>query len=287
MDGITAKDGHTFYSLLFHCERHDTMNTGTFINHCGAESVTLDELRSLPEPTPLSPTHFPIRHDKLVSTVKNQLIPAGYDIVREEYSLRQRDGHDDMFGIFEFASQDKTVSNVAAIRNSGSMHFLAQIGCGERVFVCDNMSFSAQIVVGRKHTRHIERDLPRLAGQAIAKLSAEFDTSAKRLEVYRECELSRAEVHDVMMRSMSMRSHGCPASQLKTWLDEYDHPRHDEFAGSSAWSVKNAFTEVAKRWNFAQVQSRTAVLTGILDQVVDLPAKIEAMTVDADSFVAA
>jgi hypothetical protein len=257
--------------------------TARFINHCGAETVTLADLRKLPDPKAMTETHFPIRHDLLIDTCKESLVPAGFEIVREEYSLRQESkgnrlqngtemGHDDMFGIMEFASTTTGFSRVAAIRNSGTMKFLAQLGCGERVFVCDNLCFSAQIVVGRKHTRFIERDLPVLAGKAIAKLSAQFEYSEKRIEVYKESPMSREAVHDVMVRTHLAGA--CAGNLIKPWLAEYVKPSHEEFEGENAWGLKNAFTEIAKRFSFEAMQTRTQTMQGLLDQAVDIDSRI-------------
>ena len=252
----------------------------TFINHCGAEVITLDELREQPNPEPLTETHFPIRHDLLIDTAKEALLPNGYEIVHEEYSLRKGacekgkgKGYDDMFGIMEFKSTTSDHSQLCGIRNSSTMNFLAQIGAGERVFVCDNLCFSAQIVVGRKHTRFIERDLPKLMGKAIGELGAQFAYAEQRVEIYKESPLSRSEVHDIMMETM--RAGGCPTSKLKPWLAEYDNPTHKEFERRDAWGLKNAFTEVAKGFGFEAMQKRTGILTGLLDQAVDIHSRVE------------
>lgn len=257
------------------------MSKATFINHCGADSITFDELKQLPDPVALTETHFPIRHDLLIETAKEHLIPSGYEIVREEYSLRQEEskkstsgkGFDDMFGIMEFKSRTSDHSQLCGIRNSSTMNFLAQIGAGERVFVCDNLSFSAQIVVGRKHTKNIERDLPKLMGKAVSELGAQFAYAEQRVEIYKESPLSRSEVHDIMM--MSMQEGGCPASKLPRWLAEFDKPTHAEFERRDAWGLKNAFTEIAKGMGFEAMQKRTGILTGVLDQAVDIHNRVD------------
>jgi len=279
------------------------MSKARFINHCGAEAITLDQLRALPNPQRMTETHYPIRHDLLIDTVKEALAPAGYKIHREEYSLQYNEAdraqpavwptegkewnasnataevpgarpNDNFFGIMEFKSESSEISRVAGIRNSGTKKFLAQLGCGERVFVCDNLCFSAQIIVGRKHTRFIERDLEKLTGNAIHELGAEFQYAEQRVEVYKERELTRMEVHDVMMQTM--RSGGCPTSKLQSWVNEFKTPTFEEFAGRSAWSLKNAFTELAKGFNHRDMTKRTGILTGVLDDCVDLRGTIEA-----------
>ena len=43
---------------------------------------------------------------------------------------------------------------------------------GSRVLICSNLAFSAEVVLSRKHTRFIGRDLPRLIGEMLGRLFA-------------------------------------------------------------------------------------------------------------------
>jgi hypothetical protein len=249
----------------------------TFINHCGAEPVTLDQLRTLADPVPFTSTHYPIRHDHFIDEMKRAMIPSGFEITREEYSLRQDaegdHGHDNMFGILEFQGTDDGIAHCAAVRNSGTQDFRAMLGCGGRVFVCDNLMFSAQIVVGRKHTRFIERDLPKLAGDAIRKMSLQFDYGDLRTKVYKESKLGQRSVNDLMIRTLN--AGGIPASQVPAWIKECAKPAHEEFGRGDAWSLLNCHTEIAKRWNFDTMQTRTQIVQGIIDQGLNLHEQIK------------
>ena len=51
------------------------------------------------------------------------------------------------------------------------MH-LAGLAVGAAVFVCDNLSFSGEVRLARKHTAHFERDLPQLVGRTIGSRQA-------------------------------------------------------------------------------------------------------------------
>ena len=42
---------------------------------------------------------------------------------------------------------------------------------GSAVFVCDNLAFSAEVTIARRHTRFIERDLPRIVHTAVGRLA--------------------------------------------------------------------------------------------------------------------
>ena len=64
----------------------------------------------------------------------------------------------------ELFSDDYSVSNsyryVIGMRNSNDMKFPAGLVIGIAPFVCDNLCFSGEVEVNRKHTVFIKRDLP-------------------------------------------------------------------------------------------------------------------------------
>ena len=243
----------------------------TLLNHCGASRVSLDQLNALADPEPWTDTHYPIRHDVFVDLAKDTLTRGGYRIKTEEYSLVQQEGtKDNMFGLITLENGHDDTGRVVGLRNSGSMHFLAQIGCGGHVFVCDNLVFSAQIIVGRKHTRRIMDDLPRLMTSAVVTLGDEFKRQEGRQEIYMEARITDEMAHDVMIETMNLRSpQGIPGSKMSAWVEEYRNPRHEQFEHGTAWGLQNAFTEVAKAWNFPTMQNRTEGLIKVMDEKLD------------------
>ena len=246
----------------------------TLLNHCGASRVSLDELNQLDSPVPYTDTHYPIRHDLFVDLAKDVLHEGGYRIKTEEYSLIQKEDTDNMFGLITLENGYDDAGRVVGLRNSGSMHFLAQLGAGDHVFVCDNLVFTAQIIVGRKHTKHIMRDLPNQMTHAVHRLGEEFRKQEGRREIYKETELSDANAHDIMIRTMELKKpQGIPGSKLSAWVNEYRNPSHEEFLYGTAWGLQNAFTEVAKDWGVATMQNRTEGLIRTLDGAIGFEEK--------------
>lgn len=242
----------------------------TLLNHCGASRISLDGLGALADPVPYTDTHYPIRHDVFVGLVKHGLSEAGYVIETEEYSLIQNETKDNMFGLITLENGCSEMGRVVGIRGSGSQHLQRELGCGGRVTVCDNLAFSAAIIVGRKHTKNIMNDLPALIASAIQTLGDEFKRQEGRREIYRETEISDAMAHDVMIRTMALpKPQGIPGSKMSEWVNEYRNPSHEEFRVGTAWGLQNAFTEVAKKWNFATMQNRTEGLIQVMDKMLD------------------
>ena len=86
---------------------------------------------------------------------------------------------------------------VLGLRNSHDKTFPAGIVAGASVFVCDNLSFSGEIKFARKHTRFIVRDLPQLVSRSIGLLLAKWHDQDKRIEAYKEAEITDTEAHDL------------------------------------------------------------------------------------------
>jgi len=242
--------------------------------HSGGIKVdSLADFASLKDPKPMGPKHYPTRHDWSFNEVIEGLVPQGWRIAWEQYVLHQdQDKNIDnafmLLGIGSTDMQGNDYERIIGARNSGTQHFSFQVGAGNRVFVCDNLAFSAEFVVGRKHTKNIMRDVPILMGSAMADISDAFMSQDRRIDLYKGIGLDRKDQHNIMMECV--RRGAVPPSQLKHWIGEVDSPAHEEFSDDSAWSFQNSFTELAKRWNFPVMQHRTQVLTGVMDRVLDI-----------------
>ena len=251
----------------------------TLISHSGAVEVTHDQLNRLEEPKPLTETHTPIHHGRFVSLVKQEIEKQGFEIIREEFSLRQgapemapngfraTNGFDDLFGLIKVKGTLEGVDHSIGVRGSNTMNFSRQLGAGNHVMVCDNLCFFAQVILGRKHTANIWNDLPDMVGVALNEIAVAFEYDKVRTEVYRNSRISDQKAHDVMMRSIQggNKDQQTPASKLGAWVNEWLNPSHDEFKPRNAWSLINAHTEVAKSWGFDSMAKRTEKVQGIMD----------------------
>src|SRR5262249_51585397 len=84
----------------------------------------------------------------------------GLHVVQEGHGL-WRDGQR-YFGLMEVrnGSNADDFGLVVGLRNSHDKSFPAALALGSRVFVCDNLAFSGEVKLSRKHTTYIWRDLP-------------------------------------------------------------------------------------------------------------------------------
>jgi hypothetical protein len=105
------------------------------------------------------------------------------------------------FGLLQVANgqEQADYSYVLGLRNSHDKRFPAGLVVGSAVFVCDNLAFSGEIKIARKHTRFIVRDLPGLVSGAVGQLSDRWHSQTYRIDAYRRHELTDVQAHDLVV----------------------------------------------------------------------------------------
>ncbi len=213
--------------------------------HCGGHRVELEQVAAVHTP-PATRTWQPIPHANLLTQVERSLEGKGLQIVQQAHALWGNG--DRYFGLMELAHTNASSDYglVLGLRNSHDKSTTASIALGSQVFVCDNLSFFGEVVLARKHTRFIERDLPGIVAQAIARLSDLRVTHDDRITGYKATCFSDPDVPDLMIRAVDDRV--LPVSYLPEVLQEWREPTHEEFRehGKSGWRLFNAFTEAMK-----------------------------------------
>ncbi len=119
------------------------------------------------------------------------------------------------------------------------------------------MCFGASTVITRRHTSGI--DLTGLISGALDTLVEEFITlelEADNLKLY-EIRPDAARIATVR----AAEAGAIPSCDIIEVLNEFEHPRHEEFAAPSRWSFLNAFTEVSKKYSPARADTCQRKLT--------------------------
>jgi len=234
------------------------------IVHCGSRHVDREQIESCTTPT-ATRTWTPIPHFGLLRQVEQTLFAAGLKTADQAHALSP--GGLRYFGLLEVTnghSRDD-YGLVLGLRNSHDKSFPAALAVGSCVFVCDNLAFSAEVVIARRHTRYIHRDLPGLVQRAVGRLGDLRQDQDRRIEAYRDKKLTDMRAHDLLVRSVDARV--LPVTALPTALAEWREPRHDEFAaeGKTAWRLFNGVTEAIKGRSLDALPRRTQALHGLLD----------------------
>ena len=96
---------------------------------------------------------------------------------------------------------DRFLIPAPGLRNSHDKTFPAGIVAGAQIFVCDNLRFSGEVKLARKHTIHIVRDLPRLVQSAVGQLMDRWHHQDTRLATYKLTEVEDQTAHDLVIRA--------------------------------------------------------------------------------------
>jgi hypothetical protein len=231
--------------------------------HVDAQFVSVDALHNLPVPSSTE-TWQPVSHEIFDQLVKKELSLTGIVVQKAVYGLSKPDAkgyRHRLFGIYH--TQDVIIPNevgaMIGFRNSTDQTLSAGLVFGSKVFVCDNLAFSGQYLIKRRHTKHILDDLPSLIAQGVSRFERHRTFQQQLFEKLKEVSITDTHAHDMFIRAAEARI--VSYAGIRQVNDEWLHPAYENFAKRTAWSLFNAFTEVAKRYTpFAQAQ-RTLTLT--------------------------
>jgi len=245
------------------------MKTLNLMLHCGADSVSRNDLQNAVTPVGTR-THQPIPHSLLLENVTEKLRYHGYHVLNEAHGMTH-DGNR-WFGMMQLATRANDHSIVVGLRNSHDKRFPAGIAAGSGVFVCDNLAFSGEIKVARKHTVNILRDLPHVVGKATSKLAAYFQSQEQQFEAYKAHRLSNDRARSLIVEAVKTNVIGC--THLPAVLNEWESPSYDEFSRQDVWRLFNAVTEVAKGWRHENTFKRTQLLHGLCNAEVGIENRL-------------
>lgn len=241
---------------------------GTMINHRGGRDIVLNDLALIEAPPPTD-TWFPISHFDVFRTVNQALRDAGYEVAKQRFSV-SNEGHR-FFGIMDLQNTILDgVSLSVGIRNSTDKSFPIGFCCGQRVFVCDNLAFTSEIVVTKKHTRFGADRYVEGLSKAVASLGQYQESQKQWIGRLRSWHPTRQEADSFILRAYEEELIG--ARQLPLLIEEWRKPSYDQFRDNSAWSLWNCFTTVLGRT--MQNQPGKAALTTIKLQAILQPPEV-------------
>ena len=234
--------------------------------HCGAKAVPFPVLSGLPIPEPTR-THHPIPHDQFFQFALNKLIDQGYIISQPQHFINREGAHYFALMQLQHPSEENAEGHgtMCALRNAHDKIFKASMAIGAKVFVCDNLSFSGEIVVGRKHTPNIWDDLPSIFEAAIKKISVMRKRQDVRFAEYRNAPLDDHTADHLIMECF--RSGIVNLKRLGKVNDEWLNPTADH-GDKTVWRYFNAVTAAlgpASTNQLIQLPKKTIDLHLLLD----------------------
>jgi len=217
-----------------------------------------------------------------VELTRQAIAGAGLSILDEEHALHR--GGLRYFGGFSLTGKgiegdDRQV--VLGLRNSHDKAFAAAICIGNRMLVCENLCFSSDVKLARRHTVNIMADLPRVLADAVGRVVSHWNDMGRRITRYQETEISESRASDLIIQLVDCKAF--PSRDIYNALQEFRAPRHDEFKGGTLWTLYNSITENLKGGDLSKLPFRTMTTQSIFDAVAHHTPTIEVQEIVADS----
>lgn len=223
---------------------------------------------------PATPTYQPIGHVDLLDIADDCARDLGFAFGQQHHGL-SHDGNR-YFGVVELrdSQPNSDFGLMLGLRNSLDKRFPAGLAFGSNVFVCANLCFGGEIVIKRKHTAFILKDLPNLIYAAMEKLASFKFVQEARFETYQQIKLCDRDA-DHMIINM-VRQGVINTSRVEKVVNEWDEPSYDH-GDRTIWRLFNAVTEAYKGMNIHELPTRAMGLQAMCDQQAEfIPARIAA-----------
>jgi len=219
-------------------------------------------------------THMPIPHYSLVKMTRRAIENAGLEIVQEEHALAR--GGLRYFGGFALTGkgidgEDRQI--VLGLRNSNDRSFAAAICIGNRMMVCENLDFSSDIKLARRHTVNILADLPRVLADAVSRVVSHWNDMGNRIERYKTTAITCEQAENLLVKLVDAKA--IPPRDFYKSVLEFRAPRHEEFEGDHLWNLYNAVTENLKGSDLSKLPFRTMTVQSIFDPIASHVPHIE------------
>mgnify|MGYP003151398476 FL=1 len=246
---------------------------------CGGEHkvTTLEEVQAVTTPEveyrkernrdgSLSVSYQPIGHDLLINKTRSHLDNAGFEVVGECHNLA-RDGKR-YFGLFEVTHPNRENADrgtIIGLRNAHDKCFPAGLCAGDAPFVCDNLIFTNQVKLARRHTKNIFADLDQVISRTLGQLFDFWVGQDNRIASYKDFDLTNAQVNDLVIRAY--KAGAISKTKVVDVVDQWESSDHEAFRDRNMNSLYNAFTEVYKG-NLLALPQRSEALHSVLDSEV-------------------
>jgi hypothetical protein len=201
----------------------------------GKNHVTAEQLLNVVTP-PETESFKPLPHHILVEYTREALNDAGFQIVEEDHVVA-KDGLR-YFGGFALSHTSLSGDRrqiVCGVRNANDKSFPAAICIGNRMMVCENLCFSSEEKLTRRHTKNIMRDLRGVIVCAITRLIKAWNDMETRIKAYENVTLDEQQA----------------AHLLLGLIDNSGLPARDFYNTILCWrNPENAATDIVERNTF-------------------------------------
>jgi Domain of unknown function (DUF932) len=209
------------------------------LSHARSDLVTRADLMMIPPPAP-TPTWRPIAHGDLLTAIDRQILVRGITIRGEKFAV-QREGAR-LFAVLDLSIEGSEEFCAAmGVRTANDHSMALEIAVGVKVFVCDNLAFSGDLIaLRRKHTAKF--DLNADISRAVDRYQAHLMVLRQNIATIREAALTDEAAKATIFEAF--RQEILPVRYFKRVAEAYFNPSPEmtDVAPRTLWGLHNAFT---------------------------------------------
>lgn len=218
--------------------------SGTLV-HKQSDLVTRSQLRSFIPPEATA-TWRPIAHADLIEAIDRELEQRNVAIKREQFAVQRQGAR--LFAVLDLAEQRSDDFTAAmGIRHSNDRSMAVEIAVGVRVFVCDNLAFSGDLIaLRRKHTARL--DLAAEISLALDRYEHQLTTLHTKIDDLKSLALSDTDAKTLILDAF--REEIVPVRFLKPVCSDYFRPTEGmtDVMPRTWWALHNAFTRAIREF---------------------------------------
>jgi hypothetical protein len=214
------------------------------LSHAQSQTVTRAELLTIPPP-PATATWRPIAHGDLIAAIDRELLVRGITIQKETFATQR--GGARLFGVLDLSIESSGEFCAAmGIRTANDQSMALEIAVGVKVFVCDNLAFSGDLIaLRRKHTAKF--DLNADISRAVDRYQAHLEALQRTIAAAQDDPLSDETAKVLIFEAF--RDEILPVRYFRQVADAYLNPASDmtDVQPRTMWGLHNAFTRAARQ----------------------------------------
>lgn len=208
--------------------------------------MTLDELRTLPQPEALGTRHKPIHPAQLIDTIVDTF-QNGYNMEVARTSFAMNPKATQLFGIIDLAPPTEGASRTwsVGLLSSIDMSSALKLAGGAGVFVCENFMVNGEVVIMRKHTTglQLEQEINKMVGKSLEVCKA------NEALISRQEALSIDDAQAFNLLGEALVSNLLPAAKVREAGDLYFKAELEDVKPRSLWGLHSAFTREVQNLN--------------------------------------
>jgi len=229
------------------------------LSHANSQLVTREQLLTIAPPSSTA-TWRPIAHADLITALDRQLLVRGISIQSERFAI-QREGAR-LFAVLDLSlTGSREFCASLGLRTTNDRSLALEIAVGVKVFVCDNLAFSGDLIaLRRKHTARF--DLNADISRAVDRYQAHLLTLQQQIAGIQETALS--DLHAKALIVDAFRQEILPIRYFKPVTETYCSPSPDmtDVLPRTLWGLHNAFTRAVRQMAPAPAFEATTALGG-------------------------